>query len=161
MSILVYTTMRDEMQRGTYTTAEAMDAIGNLYARKNLNDEEYAKLMDLVPELAPNNTDDVKDIFYYQLLQRVITLEEKTEAIENKMAELGMPVPKPEQPDGSKDNPVTAYKGMIYYKDKYYMDPDDNNLYLCTRDRDDKPGTGQALNYLPHELVGQYFQLME
>lgn len=31
----------------------------------------------------------------------------------------------------------------------------------CTRDRDDAPGTGLALYYLPHELAGIYFQAVE
>lgn len=48
---------------------------------------------------------------------------------------------------------------MTYYKDKYYLDPEDSNTYICTRDRDDAPGIGLALYYLPHELAGIYFQV--
>lgn len=62
-------------------------------------------------------------------------------------------------PDGSADKPIEAYRGMTYYKDKYYLDPEDSNTYICTRDRDDAPGTGLALYYLPHELAGIYFQV--
>ena len=31
--------------------------------------------------------------------------------------------------------------------------------YLCTRDRDDAPGSGIVLQYLPSELVGVYFEV--
>ena len=40
--------------------------------------------------------------------------------------------------------------GMDYAQGKYYLDPEDSQTYLCTRS-----GT---LHYLPHELVGQYFE---
>ena len=58
---------------------------------------------------------------------------------------------------GTIDDPIPAAKGMIYYKDKYYLDPN-GKTYLCTRDRDDQPGAGIQLQYLPSELVGVYFQ---
>ena len=57
---------------------------------------------------------------------------------------------------GTIDDPIPAAKGMIYYKDKYYLDPN-GKTYLCTRDRDDQPGAGIQLQYLPSELVGVYF----
>lgn len=47
---------------------------------------------------------------------------------------------------------------MEYYKDKYYLDPN-GKIYLCTRDRDDAPGSGIVLQYLPSELVGVYFEV--
>lgn len=58
---------------------------------------------------------------------------------------------------GTVDDPIPAARGMIYYKDKYYLDPN-GKTYLCTRDRDDDPGAGLQLQYLPSELVGVYFQ---
>lgn len=58
---------------------------------------------------------------------------------------------------GTVDDPIPAARGMIYYKDKYYLDPN-GKTYLCTRDRDDQPGAGIQLQYLPSELVGDYFQ---
>lgn len=57
---------------------------------------------------------------------------------------------------GTIDDPIPAAKGMIYYKDKYYLDPN-GKTYLCIRDRDDAPGSGLQLQYLPSELVGYYF----
>lgn len=61
---------------------------------------------------------------------------------------------------GTIDNPIPAARGMEYYKDKYYLDPN-GKIYLCIRDRDDAPGSGIVLQYLPSELVGVYFEEVE
>lgn len=59
---------------------------------------------------------------------------------------------------GTIDDPIPASAGMEYEYGKYYFDATDGNTYLCAR-------TGEAaggkiiLQYLPHELVGQYFTL--
>lgn len=57
---------------------------------------------------------------------------------------------------GTKDDPITASRGMEYIYGKYYKDPEDGKLYLCTRDSAPEGGT-IVLNYLPHELVFHYF----
>lgn len=91
-------------------------------------------------------------------------MEKRLESIENRLKALeeqGENEPTPPVEDGSKEKPITAYRGMTYYKDKYYKDSEDSKIYLCTRDSDISPGTGIALNYLPHELIGHYFQLSE
>lgn len=54
---------------------------------------------------------------------------------------------------GTIDDPIPAARGMEYEKDKYYLDPEDGKTYLCTR--------GEVLQYLPHELVGHYFEVTE
>lgn len=42
-----------------------------------------------------------------------------------------------------------------YLGHKYYLDPEDSKTYLCKRLNE----TGTiVLHYLPHELVGQYFE---
>lgn len=59
---------------------------------------------------------------------------------------------------GTIDDPIPAARGMEYEYGLYYLDPEDGLVYLCER-------TGEAaggkiiLQYLPHELVGQYFTL--
>ena len=61
---------------------------------------------------------------------------------------------------GTIDDPITAARGMEYEYGLYYFDPEDGKIYLCER-------TGEAeggkiiLQYLPHELVGQYFSAAE
>jgi hypothetical protein len=65
-----------------------------------------------------------------------------------------------EQHAGTQDDPIQAARGMEYTYGLYYADPEDNKLYLCER-------TGEAaggkiiLQYLPHELIGQYFTEVE
>ena len=44
---------------------------------------------------------------------------------------------------------------MEYTYGKYYLDPEDSKTYLCKRGEE----TGSiVLYYLPHELIGQYFE---
>ena len=51
--------------------------------------------------------------------------------------------------------PFPAARGMEYEYGKYYLDPEDEKTYLCKRGEE----TGTiVLQYLPHELIGQYFE---
>ncbi len=59
--------------------------------------------------------------------------------------------------DGTLERPFIAASGMTYYKDKYYLDETDGKVYLCTRD---DTGNGTVLHYMPHDLVGVYFELV-
>ena len=59
---------------------------------------------------------------------------------------------------GTLDDPIPAERGMEYEYGKYYLDGEDGNLYLCQRTGEAAGGT-IVLQYLPHELVGQYFEL--
>lgn len=58
---------------------------------------------------------------------------------------------------GTKDDPIPAARGMDYIYGKYYSDPEDGNIYLCKR-TGEEPGGTINLQYLPHELIGQYFE---
>lgn len=58
---------------------------------------------------------------------------------------------------GTLDNPIPADRGMEYIYGKYYLDPEDGLTYLCKRTGEADGGT-IVLAYLPHELVGQYFE---
>ena len=57
---------------------------------------------------------------------------------------------------GTIDNPISAARGMEYIYGKYYLDPEDSNIYLCQREGSAE-GERVQLAYLPHELVGHYF----
>ena len=59
--------------------------------------------------------------------------------------------------DGTKYDPITAACGMEYEYGKYYLDGEDGNLYLCQRTGEAAGGT-IVLQYMPHELVGNYFE---
>lgn len=58
---------------------------------------------------------------------------------------------------GTQDDPIPASRGMEYEYGKYYLDSEDGKTYKCER-------TGEAaggkiiLQYLPHELIGNYFK---
>lgn len=57
---------------------------------------------------------------------------------------------------GTQDDPIPAARGMEYTYGLYYKDPEDTKLYLCER-IGEAAGGKIVLQYLPHELLGQYF----
>ena len=57
---------------------------------------------------------------------------------------------------GTIEDPIPASRGMEYEYGKYYLDGEDGNLYLCQRTGEAAGGT-IVLQYMPHELVGNYF----
>ena len=58
---------------------------------------------------------------------------------------------------GTYDDPIPASRGMDYEYGKYYLDPEDGKTYLCKREGEEEGGVVN-LQYLPHEVVGQYFE---
>lgn len=63
---------------------------------------------------------------------------------------------------GTIDDPIPAERGMEYEYGKYYLDPDPKHggVYLCEREGEAAGGT-VVLHFLPHELTGNYFTLVE
>ena len=59
---------------------------------------------------------------------------------------------------GTLEDPITAARGMEYEYGFYYKDPEDSKTYLCQWEGATE-GSKIILQYLPHELVGQYFSL--
>lgn len=57
---------------------------------------------------------------------------------------------------GTQDDPIPAARGMEYTYGLYYRDPEDTKLYKCER-TGEQSGGKIVLQYLPHELVGNYF----
>lgn len=57
---------------------------------------------------------------------------------------------------GTQDDPIPASRGMEYEYGKYYLDSEDGKTYKCER-IGEAPGGKIVLQYLPHELVGNYF----
>lgn len=57
---------------------------------------------------------------------------------------------------GTQDDPIPAARGMEYEYGKYYLDGEDGKVYKCER-IGEAAGGKIVLQYLPHELVGQYF----
>ena len=58
---------------------------------------------------------------------------------------------------GTKDDPIPASRGMEYEYGKYYLDSEDGKTYLCER-TGEAAGGKIVLQYLPHELLGNYFK---
>lgn len=59
---------------------------------------------------------------------------------------------------GTIEDPIPAARGMDYIYGKYYLDPEDQKTYKCERQGEAEGGVIN-LQYLPHELIGQYFTL--
>ena len=57
---------------------------------------------------------------------------------------------------GTAADPIPAARGMEYTYGLYYTDSEDGKTYLCTRTGEAEGGK-IVLQYLPHELIGQYF----
>jgi hypothetical protein len=57
---------------------------------------------------------------------------------------------------GTQDGPIPAARGMEYEYGKYYLDSEDGKTYKCER-TGEAAGGKIVLQYLPHELVGNYF----
>ena len=58
---------------------------------------------------------------------------------------------------GTVDDPIDASRGMEYTYGRYYKDPEDRKIYICQRIGEAAGGT-VVLQYLPHELIGIYFE---
>lgn len=58
---------------------------------------------------------------------------------------------------GTQADPIPASRGMEYEYGKYYLDGEDGKTYLCER-TGEQAGGKITLQYLPHELVGNYFK---
>lgn len=58
---------------------------------------------------------------------------------------------------GTQDDPIPASRGMEYEYGKYYLDSEDGKTYLCER-TGEAAGGKITLQYLPHELIGNYFK---
>ena len=57
---------------------------------------------------------------------------------------------------GTQADPIPASRGMEYEYGKYYLDSEDGKTYKCER-TGEAAGGKIVLQYLPHELAGQYF----
>lgn len=58
---------------------------------------------------------------------------------------------------GTQDDPIPASRGMEYEYGKYYLDSEDGKTYKCER-IGEAAGGKIVLQYLPHELIGNYFK---
>lgn len=159
----LYDDVKNAIEQKYYSLLDAQGILNAFLGQLQITAEQYEELMELADKLLnPNTTSDEENIERVQLQKRLEAIETRLDALENAVSEGNTEIEKPDEPDGSsKENAITAYAGMTYYKGKYYKDPTDSKVYICTRDRDDQPGTGIALYYTPSQLVNIYFALAE
>ena len=92
------------------------------------------------------------------LIRQVETGAEYSEAID--VADAPYTYAETDKPDVSGIEPIPAERGMEYVYGQYYTDPEDGGLYLCGVPGQESTGT-LVLDYLPHEMAGVYFTLIE
>lgn len=139
-----------------YTIVECHNMLNNYYKHKQLSDDEYDELMEMSKELEANNVDDALNAQFIVIDKRFESLEKEIANIKQAVEDGDSTVPPVEEPDGSEFNPITAYSGLAYKKNLYYLDPSNNEVYKCI-DRADITESGVVLYNLPHELVNVYF----
>lgn len=152
----MYDKLKEYMENGYYTIVQAQGIINNMYAQKQLSDDEYNKLFEISKTLEANNVDDALNAQFNIINEHLKKLDEEIANIKQAIEEGGSTVPPIEEADGSEFNPITAYSGLAYKKNLYYLDPTNNEVYKCI-DRADITESGVVLYNLPHELVNVYF----
>lgn len=152
----MYDKLKEYIQNGYYTIVQCQSILNNMYAQKQLSDDEYNELFEMSKELEANNNDDALDAKFTVIDERFKKLDEEIANIKQAIEEGASTVPPIEEADGSEFNPITAYSGLFYKKDLYYLDPTNNEVYRCIN-RADIPESGVQLFNLPHELVNVYF----
>ena len=118
----------------------------------------YPTFAELVGQTVSHGTkfrvDDSEDADLYKTNQPELTIQAHyppgvgTESLYTRIDETH---------DGTKYDPTPARRGMEYEYGLYYKDPEDTNLYLCER-IGEAAGGKIVLQYLPHELIGNYFK---
>ena len=150
MNSEIYTTMMEQMEAGTFTEVSAKRTINKFFARQQITEDEYDELMDKADTLATNTEDG-------DTLARIVALEDNVKALQEQVAAIKQAVEggSTEIPDvgptqtGAEFDPIDAVAGMSYEKDKYYRDPTNKEVYICT--------VSVAYAGLPHEAINVYF----
>lgn len=153
---MLYDDLKQFITDKMYTIVECQNMLNNYYKHKQLSDEEYDELMEMSKELEANNSDDELNARFSVIDKRFESLEKEIANIKQAIEDGDSTVPPIEEADGSEFNPITAYSGLAYKKNLYYLDPTNNEVYKCI-DRADITESGVVLYNLPHELVNVYF----
>ena len=117
----------------------------------------YPTFAELVGQTVSHGTkfrvDDSEDADLYKTIQPELTIQAHyppgvgTESLYTRIDETH---------DGTKYDPIPASRGMEYEYGKYYLDSEAGKTYKCER-TGEAAGGKIVLQYLPHELTGQYF----
>ncbi len=127
-------------------------------ASASLSDGEAAKAVELFPKweyphdyVVGDRVNDISTNKLYKCVQ-----EHTSQALWEPAATPALWVVIDVTHAGTQDDPIPAARGMEYEYGLYYKDPEDTKLYLCER-TGEAAGGKIVLQYLPHELVGNYF----
>lgn len=153
---MLYDDLKQFITDKMYTIVECQNMLNNYYKHKQLSDDEYDELMEMSKELEANNSDDELNARFSVIDKHFESLEKEIANIKQAVEDGDLTVPPIEEADGSEFNPITAYSGLAYKKNLYYLDPTNNEVYKCI-DRADITESGVVLYNLPHELVNVYF----
>lgn len=153
---MLYDDLKQYIIDKMYTIVQCQNMLNNYYKHKQLTDEQYDELMEMSKDLEANSSDDELDARFTVIDERFKTIESEIENLKKTIEQGGSTVPPIDEPDGSEFNPITAYSGLAYKKNLYYLDTTNNEVYKC-RDRADITEEGVVLYNLPHELVNIYF----
>lgn len=152
---MLYDDLKQFITDKMYTIVECQNMLNNYYKHKQLSGEEYDELMEMSKKLEPNEEND-SEMDLSVINQEIKKINERLDNIEKAIQDGGTDIPEVEEADGSEFNPITAYKGLYYKANLYYLDPTNNEVYKC-RDMEATRGNGKQLSPLPHELVNTYF----
>lgn len=153
---MLYDDLKQYIIDKMYTIVQCQNMINNYYKHKQLTDEQYDELMEMSKDLEANSSDDELSMDISVINEELKKINARLYNIEQAMESGGTDIPSTEEPDGSEFNPITAYKGLYYKANLYYLDPTNNEVYKC-RDMEATRGNGKQLSPLPHELVNTYF----
>ena len=147
--------MRTDILQQAQVIRASMDAAAIV-----LTDEQAAKAPRLYPTWAAGLSVKVGDRLYYPGTDKLykVVQAHTTQADWTPDATPAMWAVIDKTHAGTLDDPIPAERGMEYEYGKYYLDGEDGNTYLCQRTGEAAGGT-IVLQYMPHELVGNYFEL--
>lgn len=155
----MYDKLKEYMENGYYTIVQAQSIINNMYAQKQLSDDEYNELFEMSKTLEANNVDDALNAKFNVINEHLKKLDEEIANLKQAIEDGGSTVPPLEEPDGSEFNPIEAYSGLYYKAGLYYFEYKNDNqieVYKC-RDLEDTQGDGKQLYDLPSKLINVYF----
>ena len=129
-------------------------------AAGTLTDQQAAKVKTLYPEWVPGEAVEVGDRRYYppsDLLYKAIQAH-TTQSDWTPDATPALWSVLDVEHAGTQEDPIPAVSGMEYAKGKYYSE--DGTIYLMNREGM-ADGETIVLHFLPSQLVGQYFAVIE
>ncbi|WP_373101484.1 hypothetical protein [Thomasclavelia spiroformis] len=155
----MYDKLKEYITNGYYTIVQCQNILNNMYAQKQLSDDEYNELFEMSKTLEANNVDDALNARFNVINEHLKKLDEEIANIKQAIEEGGSTVPPIEEADGSEFNPIEAYSGLYYKSGLYYFEYKNDNqieVYKC-RDLEDTQGDGKQLYDLPSKLINVYF----